>query len=211
MGAIISLWQAGHECEVIAPSKIPKRAGERVQADRLDACKLAQYLRAGELTAIWVPDKEQAAMRNLTRARSDMKEQERKARQQLSMFVLRHGHHWPSNKNNWSKMHYTWLESLRFCPDWQHVVLQEYIDAVKAASQRVNDMTAQRERVLPQWSMAPVVASLRALRGIDTLAARVLLAELGDISCFASPKQLMAYLGLVPSEHSSGARDAREV
>jgi transposase len=145
-------------------------------------------------------------MRDLTRARDDIKAQQKKARQQLNAFVIRHGFRWPTNKSNWSQAHYNWLESLRFERDWQQVVLQEYIDAVKAADQRVADLTAQMERVLPQWSLAPVVESLVALRGIDKLAAMVLLAELGDISRFDSPKQLMAFLGLVPSEHSSGSK-----
>ncbi len=145
-------------------------------------------------------------MRDLTRARADFKAQEHKARQQLNAYVLRHGHGWPSGKTRWTKTHYNWLEALRFAHDWQQVVLQEYIDAAKAASQRVADIAAQMERVLPQWSLAPVVASLVALRGIDKLAAMVLLAELGDISRFDSPKQLMAFLGLVPSEHTTGGR-----
>lgn len=146
--------------------------------------KLAQALRGGDLTAVWVPDEEQEAMRDLTRARDDLKAQERKARQQLNAYVLRHGHAWPSNKTRWTRTHYNWLESLRFPHDWQQVVLQEYIDAVEAASRRVAAMTAQLERVLPQWSLAPVVEALMALRGIDKLAAMVLLAELGDISRF---------------------------
>ena len=205
-GLYRQLLELGHDCQVVAPSLIPKKPGERIKTDRRDACKLARTLRNGDLTAVWVPDEEQEAMRDLTRARDDMKGQERKARQQLNAYVLRHGHAWPSNKTRWTKTHYTWLESLKFAHDWQQVVLQEYIDAVKAASQRVADITAQMERVLPQWSLAPVVDSLVALRGIDKLAAMVLLAELGDISRFDSPKQLMAFLGLVPSEHTSGGR-----
>jgi transposase len=205
-GLYRQLLALGHDCQVVAPSLIPKKPGERIKTDRRDARKLAQTLRNGDLTAVWVPDEEQEAMRDLTRARGDMKGQERKARQQLNAYVLRHGHAWPSNKSRWSKTHYNWLESLKFAHDWQQVVLQEYIDAVKAASKRVADITAQMERVLPQWSLAPVVDSLVALRGIDKLAAMVLLAELGDMSRFDSPRQLMAYLGLVPSEHTSGGR-----
>ncbi|MGN8200236.1 IS110 family transposase [Salinisphaera sp. RV14] len=196
----------GHDCQVVAPSLIPRKPGERIKTDRRDALKLAATLRSGDLTAVWVPDAEQEAMRDLTRARADLKAQERKARQQLGAFVLRHGHAWPSNKTRWTKSHYHWLESLRFAHDWQQVVLQEYIDAARAATQRVADLTAQLERVLPQWSLAPVVQSLKALRGVDTVAAMVLLAELGDISRFDSPRQLMGYLGLVPSEHSTGTR-----
>lgn len=205
-GLYRQLLSLGHDCQVIAPSQIPKKPAERIKTDRRDARKLAQALRSGDLTAVWVPDEEQEAMRDLTRARDDMKSQERKARQQLNGFVLRHGHAWPSNKTRWTQTHYRWLESLKFVHDWQQVVLQEYIDSVRAASQRVADLNAQLERVLPSWSLAPVVDSLVALRGIDKLAAIVLLAELGDIRRFESPKQLMAFLGLVPSEHSSGRR-----
>jgi transposase len=205
-GLYRQLLALGHDCQVVAPSLIPRKPGERIKTDRGDARKLAQALRSGDLTAVWVPDEEQEAMRDLTRARDDLKAQERKARQQLNAYVLRQGHAWPSNKTRWTQTHYNWLESLRFAHDWQQVVLQEYIDAAKAGSNRVADITAQMERVLPQWSLAPVVDSLVALRGIDKLAAMVLLAELGDISRFDSPKQLMAYLGLVPSEHSSGGR-----
>lgn len=196
----------GHGCQVVAPSHIPRPAGDRVKTDRRDALKLARALRAGDLVGVWVPDTEQEAMRDLTRARDDMKAQEHKARQQLNGFVLRHGHTWPTRKTRWTQMHYNWLESLTFEHDWQQVVLQEYIDAVKAATQRVVELTDQMMRMLPQWSLAPVVESLVALRGIDKLAAMVLLAELGDISRFDSPRQLMGYLGLVPSEHSSGSR-----
>ena len=198
--------EAGHACEVVAPSLIPKKAGERVKTDRRDALKLARYLRGGDLTAVWVPDEEQEAMRDLCRARDDMKSQERKAQQQLNAFVLRHGHHWPAKKKRWTGAHFNWLEGLKFAHDWQQVVLQEYINAVKAATGRVADMMGQMERVLPQWRLAPVVDALTALRGIDKLSAMTLLAELGDISRFHSPRQLMAYLGLVPGEHSSGGR-----
>lgn len=205
-GLYRQILEAGHECEVVAPSLIPTKSGERVKTDRRDALKLARYLRAGDLTAVWVPDEEQEAMRDLCRARGDMKSQERKAQQQLNAFVLRHGHHWPARKKRWTAAHFNWLEELTFAHDWQQVVLQEYIEAVKAANARVADMMGQMERVLPQWRLASVVHSLMALRGIDKLSAMTLLAELGDISRFQSPRQLMAYLGLVPGEHSSGAR-----
>ena len=194
----------GHDCQVVAPSKIPMKPGERIKTDRRDAVKLAQHLRSGDLTAVWVPDLEQEAMRDLTRARADMKAQELKARQQVNAFVLRHGHRWPSNKTRWTRIHYNWLESLEFPHPWQHVVLQEYINAVKAATRRVADLMDQILQALPSWSLAPVVDSLVALRGIDKLSAITLLAELGDISRFDNPRQLMAYLGVVPSEHSTG-------
>jgi len=191
---------------VVAPSKIPKVAGERIKTDRRDALKLARLLRSGDLSAVWVPDREQERMRDLSRARDDLKAQERKARQQLNAFLLRHGHHWPKGKSRWTPAHENWLASLKMEDPWQQVVLQTYIDAERAAGERVAQLTDQLMRALPDWSLAPVVGSLVALRGIDKLAAIVLLAELGDISRFASPKQLMAFLGLVPSEHSSGGR-----
>ena len=205
-GLYRQLLASGHDVQVVAPSRIPKAPGERIKTDRRDAIKLARLARSGDLTPVWVPDAEQEAMRDLTRARDDMKAQERKARQQLNAFVLRHAHHWPKGRTRWTQAHFNWLESLRFEHDWQQVVLQEYIDAVRAATRRVADISAQMERALPQWSLAPVVEALVALRGIDKLAAMVLMAELGDISRFDSPRQLMSFLGLVPSEHSSGAR-----
>ena len=200
------LLSLGHDCQVVAPSLIPKKPGERIKTDRLDALKLSRYLRAGDLTAVWVPDEEQEAIRDLTRARGDMKGQECKARQQLNAFVLRHGYSWPAKKKRWNQTHYNWLEAIRFKQYYLQIVLQEYIDAVKAATQRVDGMTDQMMQLLPNWSLGPVVESLVALRGIDKLSAMVLMAELGDISRFESPKQLMSYLGLVPSEHSSGGR-----
>jgi transposase len=196
----------GHDCQVVAPSRIPKAPGERIKNDRRDALKLARLLRAGDLTAVWVPDQEQERMRDLSRARDDMKGQERKARQQLNAFLLRHGHHWPRGKSRWTPAHENWLAGLKMEHPWQQVVLQEYIDAERAAGERVAQLNDHLMRALPQWSLAPVVDSLIALRGVDKLAAIVLLAELGDISRFDSPRQLMAFLGLVPSEHSTGTR-----
>jgi transposase len=205
-GLYRQLIASGHDCEVVAPSKIPKAAGERIKTDRRDALKLARLLRSGDLTAVWVPDREQERMRDLSRARDDLIAQERKARQQLNAFLLRHGHHWPTGKSRWTPAHESWLAGLKMDDPWEQVVLQTYIDAERAAGERVVQLTDQLMRALPEWSLAPVVDSLVALRGIDKLAAVVLLAELGDIGRFESPKQLMAFLGLVPSEHSSGGR-----
>ena len=160
-----------------------------MKTDRRDARRLALSLRSGELTPIWVPDDEAEAMRDLTRTREEFKHQQRRARQQLNAFVLRHGHHWPGNRTRWTQAHERWLESLEFAHDFQYVVLQEYLEAVRAASRRVADLDAQLERALPRWSMAPVVHALVALRGIDRLSAMVLLAELGDLRRFDSPRQ----------------------
>lgn len=200
------LLERGHQAHVVAPSRIAREPGERIKTDRRDALKLARLARSGDLHPVWVPGPEQEAMRDVTRARDDMKSQQHKARQQLNGFVLRHGHHWPSGRTRWTKAHYRWLESLKFEHDWQQLVLHEYIDAVRAATERVAEMSRQLERLLPHWSLAPVIEALVALRGIDKLSAMVLVAELGDISRFDSPRQLMAFLGLVPSEHSTGNR-----
>jgi len=200
------LLELGQDCQVIAPSKIPKQPGEKIKTDRRDAIKLAQLLRGGNLTAIWVPDIEQEAMRDLTRARGDMKQQQLKARQQLGAFLLRHNCVYTGGKSRWTKMHYNWLEGLRLDNDMRQVVLQEYVNAVKQADERLNTMNTLMAKALPDWSMAPVVYSLKALRGVDTTAAMILIAELGDISRFESPKQLMAYLGLVPREHTTGSK-----
>ena len=194
----------GIDCEVVAPSRIPKAPGERIKTDRGDACKLARLSRSGELTGVWVPDEEQEAMRDLVRARADFKNAERKTRQQLGAFLLRHGRHW--SRSRWTLAHYAWLDGLRFERDWQEWAFREYLDAVRAASDRVAALTNQLDDALPSWSMAPVVRSLVALRGVDRITAMTLLSELGDVSRFVTPRQLMAYVGLVPSEHSSGAR-----
>lgn len=196
----------GHDCQIVAPSLMPKKPGERIKTDRRDAIKLAQCLRSGDTTPIWVPDEVHEAIRDLTRARDDMKSMERKARQQLNGFLLRHGQVWPSGKSRWTKGHINWLEGIKFAQPCLQVVLQEYIDTVKQAQQRVVDLTDQMHKVLVNWSMAPVVQALVALRGIDVLSAMVIMAELGDLRRFESPRRLMAYLGLVPSEHSSGSR-----
>ena len=208
-GLYRQIMNSGHECQVVAPSRIPSRPGDRIKTDPRDARKLARYLRSADLKPVWVPDVEQEAMRDLVRAREDFKYQEKQARQQLNSFLLRNDHVWPSNKQRWTEAHFKWIESLEFRHDWSYIVVQEYLDAVKAATQRVADIMAQIEMLLPQWSLSPVVDSLMALRGVNKLGAIIILAELGDISRFDSPTQLMSYIGLVPMVHSSGEKTCR--
>lgn len=203
-GLYRDLTTLGHECEVVAPSLIPQKAGERLKTDRRDALKLARLHRSGELTAVWVPDQEQEAMRDLTRAREDMKAIELKARQRLGAFLLRHGKIYKAGKSRWTQAHWRWLEAVKFDSPIQQVVLQEYIDTTKAAQRRVGGLETQMREALAGWSLRPVVEALMALRGISLITAMTTLAELGDITRFDSPRQLMGYLGLVPSEHSSG-------
>jgi transposase len=203
----------GHECVVVAPSLIPKRSGDRVKTDRRDAASLAKLHRAGELTAVWVPDCRHEAMRDLVRARLDAVHSLRRARQQLSGFLLRQGCHY--GRPAWTKLHRPhgsspWAEGsrlagLKFEQAVHHIVLEDYVAAVEGAEARRDRLTGQIEAMLPDWTLAPVVAALQTMRGMALVNAATLIAELGDLSRFANPRQLMAYLGLVPSEHSSGA------
>ena len=188
---------------VVAPSLIPRRAGDRVKTDRRDAASLARLHRAGELTAVWVPDTAHEAIRDLVRARLDAVHALRRARQQLSGFLLRQGCHY--GRPAWTKLHRRWLSNLKFEQAVHHLVLEDYIQAVETAEARRDRLTAQIEAMLPEWTLAPVVAALQTLRGMALVNAATLIAELGDLSRFTDPRQLMAYLGLVPSEHSSGA------
>jgi transposase len=192
----------GHECVVVAPSLIPKRAGDRIKTDRRDAASLARLDRAGELTAVWVPDAGHEAMRDLVRARLAAVQALRRARQQLSGFLLRQGRHY--GRPTWTQLHRRWLAGLKFEQPVHHIVLEDYIAAVEATAARRDRLTAQIETMLAGWTLAPVVAALQTMRGMALVNAASLVAELGDLSRFANPRQLMAYLGLVPSEHSSG-------
>jgi len=194
----------GHDCIVVAPSLIPMKAGDRVKTDRRDAVMLAKLHRAGELTAVWVPDGAHEAMRDLIRARATAVRVLGKARQHLQGFLLRHGRVY-AGKKGWTLAYRRWLTTVRFDHPAQQVVLQDYINAVTDAEARVARLTKQIEDLVPSWSMAPVVEALQAMRGVAFIVAVTVAAEIGDFSRFDNPRQLMAYLGLVPSEHSSGA------
>lgn len=193
---------------MIAPSLIPKKAGDRVKTDRLDATTLTCLHRAGELTPVWVPDKEQEAMRDLSRAREDMKAMESHAKQRLGAFLLRHGKRF-SGRCKWTQAYFRWLAEIKFEISAQQIVYQEYIDTVKQLQGRVAALEEEMRQAVAGWSLAPVVTALMALRGVNMITAMTVIAELGDISRFDSPRQLMANLGLVPSEHSSGNRQKR--
>lgn len=192
-----------HECIVVAPSLIPMKAGDRVKTDRRDATMLAKLHRAGELTPIWVPDVAHEAMRDLIRARATAVRVLAKARQHLQGFLLRHGKAYAGTRT-WTLAYRRWLTTVRFNHPAQQIVFQDYIHAVADAETRRDRLTQQIEELLPAWPMAPVVAALQAMRGVALVAAVTIVAEVGDFRRFANPRQLMAYLGLVPSEHSSG-------
>ena len=195
---------AGHDCAVVAPSLIPRRPGDRIKTDRRDAAKLARLHRAGELTPVWIPDGAHEAMRDLVRARLAAVRSLRHARQQLSGFLLRHGHHY--HRRAWTQMHRRWLSGLRFAEEAHYIVLEDCIATIDAAVARRDRLTAQIENRIPDWTLAPMVAAIQALRGVALVAAATIVAELGDISRFARPGQFMSYLGLVPSEDSTGKR-----
>ena len=199
----------GHECDVVAPSLIPTKPGDRVKTDRRDALQLSRLQRAGELTPVWVPGLEQEAIRDLTRAREDLKTIDRRSKQRLGAFLLRQGKIYQTGKRKWTQQYFRWLERVKFDHPVQQIVFQEYVDTVVHLQSRVKALESEMERALPDWSLAPVVEALMALRGIDLVSAMTLMAELGDITRFDSPSQLMAFLGLVPSEDSRGPRRRR--
>lgn len=207
-GVYRQLSAAGEGCQVVAPSLIPKKAGDRVKTDRRDALSLARLHRAGELTAVWVPDQAQEALRDLTRCREDMKHLQRQARQRLMAFLLRHGRRF-TGKSKWTQMHFRWFETVSFEQPAQQIVFQEYVDTVLACSKRVQGLDEQLERVARESVFWPVIEALMALRGVNRLTAATIVAEIGDLHRFTSAPQLMAYLGLVPSEHSSGPKQTR--
>jgi len=194
----------GHTCNVVAPSLIPKKPGDRVKTNRRDAVSLAKLSRAGELTAVWVPDQGHEAMRDLTRARETAMIDLRSKRQQVSAFLLRLGRHYPEKRKTWTKAHMKWLASQKFEYPQQRFVFEEMMLAVRQAQERLARLEEAIRGAVPEWSLAAVVTALMAMRGIDVIAAATLLAEIGDLSRFRTPHALMAYLGLVPSEDSTG-------
>src|ERR1700746_3918696 len=178
--------------------------GFNVKTDRRDAVMLAKLHRAGELTAIWIPDAAHEAMRDLVRARATAGRVLAQARQHRQGFLLRHERIYRGTRA-WTQAHRRWLTTVRFEHPAQQIVLQDYIHAVEDAEARRDRLTRQIEELVPSWPMAPVVRALQAMRGVALVVAVTVVAEVGDFRRFANARQLMAYLGLVPSEHSSGA------
>jgi transposase len=193
----------GHACVVVAPSLIPKKAGDRVKTNRRDALNLAKLLRAGELTAVWVPDARHEAMRDLVRAREAALDDLKSKRQQVLSLLLRLGRHF-TGKRSWTRAHMNWLVSQKLAHREQRIAFEEMLLAVRQASERVSRLEQAIVAAVPDWSLSQVVTALMAVRGLDLISATIFLAEIGDLSRFASPRQLMAYLGLVPSEESTG-------
>lgn len=202
------LTKLGQSCIVIAPSMMPRRPGDHVKTDRRDAMTLARLLRAGELTAIWVPDEAHEAVRDLIRARRSAQEDAIGAKQTVRSFLLRHDRRF-GGKAAWTKMYWRWLSEQRFDFPHQQLAFQEMQKRVLEAQTRVGRLEAALAEAVDAWCFAPLVRNLQVLRGIRLVSAATLVAEVGDLTRFDNPKQLMAYVGLVPSEHSSGARTKR--
>ena len=195
----------GHDCIVVAPSLIPMKAGDRVKTDRRDAMMLAKLHRAGELTAVWVPDDAHEAMRDLIRARATAVRVLAKARQHLQGFLLRHGRVY-AGKKGWTQAYRRWLTTVRFDHPpsrWCCRTISMLSRTPRRGSSRL--IAPDRGSGARAGRMAPVVEALQAMRGVAFIVAVTVVAEVGDFSRFTNPRQLMAYLGLVPSEHSSGS------
>jgi transposase len=202
------LKKLGIACDVVAPSLTPKGSGDKVKTDRRDARMLARLHRAGELIAVHVPDERDEAMRDLCRARTDAVHDQRSGRNQLKAFLLRNGYRY-TDSTAWSQAHMRYLRELVLPHPAMKVVLEEYLQCIDAAAERIERLEVHMKTLLEEWHMKPVVKALMGLRGYQTVAAMITVSEIGDIHRFAHPRQLMAYLGLVPSESSSGGSRAQ--
>lgn len=194
----------GVHCEVIAPSLIPKKPGERIKTDRRDSIRLAQLYRAGELTKIYVPTEEDEALRDLVRCREDAKEDELRAKHRLSKFLLRNNIQPPSGVSKWTVKYRRWLDTLKFNSKKLQVVFQEYYHQLKELEQRILRLEEEIKVQATEGVHAPTIQALQSLRGVALITATSLVAEIGSFKRFSTPSQLMAYVGLVPSEFSSG-------
>ena len=195
----------GLSCEVVAPSSIPKRCGDRVKTDRRDAMMLARLSRSGDLTAVRVPGAADEAVRDLVRGREDAVREQRNARHRLKALLLRNGIPY-AGKTSWTAAHLRWLATLKLEHAAQQIGFQEYLHSITEASARIARLEHAMRDTLPQWSLKPLVQALQAMRGVQLIASMTLVAELQDFLRFENPRQLMAYVGLVPGEHSSGPK-----
>jgi transposase len=198
------LREAGIDGIVVAPSLVPGKPGDRVKTDRRDARKLAHFLRSGDLTEVHVPDEAIEAIRDLERARDDAKCAERVARHQLGKFLLRHDRHWEGK--TWTRKHHDWIRAQKFDFPAQQRVLEDYLKTAEDLAERVERLTTTMQELVQETALAPLVQALQAFRGISTVSAVTIAAEAADLQRFATAGQFMSYVGLVPSEDSSGGR-----
>jgi transposase len=199
------LTKTGHDCGVVAPSLIPKKAGDRGKTDRRDARQLARLMRSGDLTPVYVPQVDDEAIRDLSRAREDSMRDLKAAKYRRKAFLLRQDIRY-TGQANWSPAHLRWLAE-GVCPTpAQQIVFQEYVRAVTEHTERLQRLEQELHERVKTWRLAPVVEALQALRGVQFTVAVTTVAELGDLTRFTNPTPLMSYLGLTPSEYSSGPR-----
>lgn len=207
-------WQCvklGVACEVVAPTLIPTRPGDRVKTNRRDAVKLARCYRAGDLTAVWVPDDTHEALRDLIRAREAARRDHVRARNRLQKFLLRHGRRPPAGTNPGTQKYLAWARKVPFDPAAQQATLLDYVAEIEHSAERIRRLELAIDEAVetaPE-SMRAVIHALQALRGIATISAVTIVSEIGQLSRFDRPSQLMGYTGVVPSEHSTGQRTRR--
>jgi transposase len=199
------LLRIGFAVEVIAPSLIPTKSGDRVKTDKRDARKLARLYRAGELTAIHIPDKDDEVIRDLCRARTDAVDDRTRTKQRVGAFLLRNGHHY-TGRSNWTEAHHRYLRELVLIDPVQKLILEEYIQALDATIQRVESIEQHMRIRLQDWQRREFVEALQGLKGFQMVASMVVASELGDLTRFSHPRKLMDFLGLVSSEQSTGDR-----
>lgn len=199
------LTRLGVQCMVVAPSLVPRRPGDRVKTDRRDALMLARLLRTGDLTPVWIPDEAHEALRDLVRARADAQADALRAKHRLTKFLLRRGVHHPPGMRPWTTRYDAWLHKLTFAETADQVVLIDYVAVVRAAVERVRRLETALHEVAPQSQQIRLIAALQAFRGIGFLTAVTIAAEVGDLRRFATARQFMAYVGVVPTEYSSGS------
>jgi transposase len=205
------LTELGVACEVVAPTLVPVKAGDRVKTDRRDALKLARSYRAGDLTAVWVPDASHEALRDLVRAREAAKKDQMRARHRLGKFLLRHGRRPATKLTAWTQHHLRWVKTVHFEHAAQNVTLLDYLNEVEHMADRLERLERAIDdavKAAPE-RMRAVIEALQALRGIAQVSAVTIVAEVGTLSRFAKPRQLMGYSGAVASEDTSGARTRR--
>jgi transposase len=199
------LTNKGYECWVVAPSLIPKKAGDRVKTNRRDAVKLARLMRSGDLTPVYVPKVEDEAIRDLSRAREDVIRDLKAAKFRLKAFLLRQDIRY-TGRATWGPAHLRWLSEV-VCPTpAQPIVFQAYVRAVTEHTARLQRLEQELHEQVKSWRLHPVVEALQALRGVPCTVAAITIAELGDLSRFDNPGQLMKFLGLIPSEYSSAEK-----
>jgi len=192
-------------CMVVAPSLIPSKSGDQVKTDKKDAIKLARLLRAGELVSVYVPDETDEAIRDLCRARVDAKDDLRRAKTRLLAMLRRLGHQY-DGKTHWTQAHWRYLRSLRLPHESHAFIMEELLQQIARIEDQVSRIEARMELLLQEWKSKPIVEAIMALRGFKTVAAMMVVSEIGNFVRFTHPKQLMSYIGLTPGEYSSGGK-----